>query len=82
MSSYFFFLLIIIFIINYYRQPMITGTSIIAFKYKDGIMMGSDMLGKVFTYISIFFIILKCICNLIINNNLYFILFRFLWFFG
>ncbi|CAO3607828.1 unnamed protein product [Cunninghamella blakesleeana] len=28
------------------QQPMITGTSIIAFKYKDGIMMGSDMLGS------------------------------------
>ncbi|ORX42518.1 proteasome endopeptidase complex, beta subunit [Hesseltinella vesiculosa] len=28
------------------QQPMITGTSIIAFKYKDGIMMASDMLGS------------------------------------
>jgi 20S proteasome alpha/beta subunit len=28
------------------RQPIVTGTSIIAFKYRDGIMMAADMLGK------------------------------------
>lgn len=28
-----------------YRQPIVTGTSVIALKYKDGIMMASDNLG-------------------------------------
>ncbi|ORZ16433.1 nucleophile aminohydrolase [Absidia repens] len=28
------------------QQPLITGTSVIAFKYKDGIMMAADMLGS------------------------------------
>jgi hypothetical protein len=28
-----------------YRQPIVTGTSVIALKYKDGIMMAADNLG-------------------------------------
>jgi len=28
------------------RQPIVTGTSVLAIKYKDGIMMAADNLGK------------------------------------
>ena len=28
------------------RQPIVTGTSVIAIKYKDGVMMAADTLGK------------------------------------
>jgi 20S proteasome alpha/beta subunit len=28
------------------RNPLITGTSVLAFKYRDGVMMAADMLGK------------------------------------
>jgi 20S proteasome subunit beta 7 len=28
-----------------YRQPIVTGTSVLAIKYKDGIMMAADNLG-------------------------------------
>ncbi|KAJ2497459.1 Proteasome subunit beta type-7 [Coemansia sp. RSA 1972] len=31
---------------KYYRQPMVTGTSVVAFKYRDGIMMAADCLGS------------------------------------
>ena len=29
-----------------YRQPIVTGTSVLAIKYKDGIMMAADNLGE------------------------------------
>lgn len=29
----------------FHRQPLVTGTSVIAFKYRDGVMMAADMLG-------------------------------------
>lgn len=29
------------------RQPIVTGTSVLALKYKDGIMMAADNLGTV-----------------------------------
>jgi 20S proteasome subunit beta 7 len=29
-----------------YRQPIVTGTSVLALKYKDGIMMAADTLGQ------------------------------------
>lgn len=32
---------------NSLRQPIVTGTSVLAIKYKDGIMMASDCLGTV-----------------------------------
>ena len=28
------------------RQPIVTGTSVLAIKYKDGIMMAADNLGE------------------------------------
>ncbi|KAI8972128.1 nucleophile aminohydrolase [Pilobolus umbonatus] len=28
------------------QNPLVTGTSVVAFKYRDGIMMGADMLGS------------------------------------
>ena len=30
------------------RQPIVTGTSVLAIKYKDGIMMAADNLGSFF----------------------------------
>ncbi len=32
------------------RQPIVTGTSVLAIKYKDGIMMAADNLGLVFFF--------------------------------
>ncbi|ORY94071.1 nucleophile aminohydrolase [Syncephalastrum racemosum] len=32
--------------VTHTQQPLVTGTSIIAFKYRDGIMMAADMLGS------------------------------------
>jgi len=29
-----------------FRQPIVTGTSVLAIKYKDGIMMAADNLGS------------------------------------
>ena len=29
-----------------FRQPIVTGTSVLAIKYKDGIMMAADTLGS------------------------------------
>lgn len=29
------------------RQPIVTGTSVLAIKYKDGIMMAADNLGAI-----------------------------------
>lgn len=31
---------------NEFRQPIVTGTSVLAIKYKDGIMMAADNLGE------------------------------------
>jgi 20S proteasome subunit beta 7 len=31
--------------ITHTKQPMVTGTSVIAFKYKDGVMIACDTLG-------------------------------------
>lgn len=36
-------------LICFYRNPLVTGTSVLAFKYRDGIMMAADMLGKEYT---------------------------------
>jgi hypothetical protein len=32
------------------RQPIVTGTSVLAIKYKDGIMMAADNLGTFLSY--------------------------------
>ena len=31
---------------HYYREPVVTGTSVLAIKYKDGIMMAADNLAS------------------------------------
>lgn len=33
-------------LIFFIRQPIVTGTSVLAIKYKDGIMMAADNLGE------------------------------------
>ncbi|CDH51800.1 proteasome endopeptidase complex beta subunit [Lichtheimia corymbifera JMRC:FSU:9682] len=33
-------------LVNRDRQPLVTGTSVIALKYRDGVMMAADMLGS------------------------------------
>ena len=34
------------------RDPIVTGTSVLAFKYKDGIIVATDNLGTVFILLS------------------------------
>jgi 20S proteasome alpha/beta subunit len=33
-------------VLAFCRQPIVTGTSVIAIKYADGVMMATDCLGK------------------------------------
>lgn len=54
-----------IFVNNYYwydfRFPYVTGTSVVALKYKDGILMAADMGGQLL--IPSIFLLCLCLCS-------------------